>query len=53
MVGANVARVLHGHASCDEGAPVAAVGDEGGVGEDVDHEGFEGAGGGDGTEAGS
>ncbi len=52
MVGTDVAGVLHSHASCDEGAPVAAVGDEGGVGEDVDHEGFEGAGAGDGTETG-
>ncbi len=47
-----MAGVLHSHASSDEGAPVAAVGDEGGVGEDVDHERFEGAGGGDGAEAG-
>lgn len=42
---------LHSHASSDEGAPVAPLGDEGGVGQDVDHEGLEGAGGGGGAEA--
>ena len=52
MVGAHVVGVSHSHASSDEGAPVAALGDEGGVGEDVDHEEFEGSGGGDETEGG-